>query len=60
LTNINSCTPTLCKPDFQVGIWHSPIGDIPAPTDRDAYCKMRYGPNWRTPSNKKGIYNGQF
>lgn len=60
LTNINSCTPTLCKPDFKVGIWHSPIGDIPAPLDRDAYCEMRYGPNWRTPSNKKGIYNGQF
>jgi hypothetical protein len=34
----------------------SPAGDIPAPNDLDAYCEMRYGANWRTPTPSKGIY----
>jgi hypothetical protein len=61
--NINKRTPVLRKPASMFGkleMWDSPIGPVPCPIDRDAYCEMRYGPNWRTPSNKKGIYNGQF
>jgi len=63
LININTRTPILNKPASvfdMIEMWDSPIGPLPCPIDRDAYCKMRYGPNWRTPSNKKGIYNGQF
>jgi len=63
IVNVNNRTPVLRKPALmfkELEMWDSPIGPVPCPIDRDAYCEMRYGPNWRTPSNKKGIYNGQF
>ena len=40
--------------------WHSPVGIIPAPNNLEAYCEMRYGPKWRIPASKKGIYGNDF
>lgn len=41
-------------------VWDSPVGKIPAPNDLDAYCAMRYGDGWRTPSEGKGIYDDRY
>jgi hypothetical protein len=41
-----------------VTMWKSPVGIVPAPNDLDAYCAMRYGKHWKTPSDGKGIYDG--
>jgi hypothetical protein len=63
LVNVNSATPILKKPKAlveDIEMWESPIGVVPAPKDRDAYCEWRYGAEWRTPAQKKGVYNGDF
>ena len=62
LTNHNTCC-VLDKPaDLFLPIiqWTSPVGVIPAPNNLEVYCKMRYGPTWKTPSCKKGIYGNDF
>jgi phosphorylcholine metabolism protein LicD len=35
-------------------------GELYFPHPIEDYLKYRYGETWKTPANKKGLYNGQF
>jgi hypothetical protein len=35
-------------------------GTYPFPSPIKEYLKIRYGKDWRTPSNKKGLYGNDF
>ena len=57
--NTEELKPINVYPELNAEKIKTKYGDYQAPGPIDDYLAFRYGPNWKTPSNSKGIYMHQ-